>query len=59
LRCGSNAIDIEERRVRKTARKADDAGLAQQFEQFTYGRGFDVVESISKLHRGVPSQKEM
>ena len=32
-----------ERRIREAARKADDAGLAQQLEQFTDGRGFYVV----------------
>jgi hypothetical protein len=36
--------------VRKAARKADDAWLAQQLEEFADRRGFYVIESFGKLH---------
>ena len=40
------AIDIKQCAIRKAARKADDAGLAQQLEQFADGRGLDVVKPV-------------
>ena len=44
-----DAFDVEHGRVGKTAGKADDAGLAQQLEEFADGGGFDVVEAVGKL----------
>jgi hypothetical protein len=40
-----DALGVEQGRIGETAGKADDAGLAQQLEQFTDGGGFDVLES--------------
>ena len=39
----TQSIHIKQRRIRKTTSKTDNAGLAQQFEQFTNGGGFYVV----------------
>ena len=49
-RSGADARHIKHGAVRKTTRKTDDAGLAQQLEQFTDRRGFYVIESFGKLH---------
>ena len=38
-----DAFHVKQRRVRKAARKADDAGFAQQFEEFADGGGFYVL----------------
>ena len=46
----ANAFHVKQGAVWKAAGKADDAGLAQQFEEFADGRSFDVVEAVSKLH---------
>ena len=51
LRGLAQTLDVKHRTVRKASGKADDAGLAQQFEQFTDGGGFDVLESVGKLDR--------
>ena len=45
-----DAFHVKQRRVRKAARKADDAGFAQQFEEFADGGGFYVVQAVGKLH---------
>jgi len=44
----TDAVDIEHGAVGKAPGKADDAGLAQQLEQFTDGGGFYVVEAVGK-----------
>ncbi len=46
----ADTFNIKQCRVRKTARKADDAGLSQQLEEFTDGRGLDVVQALGKMH---------
>ena len=46
----ANARHVKHGAIGKSTRKTDDAGLAQQLEQFTDRRGFNVVESIGKLH---------
>ncbi len=48
-----DTLHIKQRRVRKAAGKADDAGLAQQLEEFADGGGFDVVQALSELHGGL------
>ena len=45
----TNAFNVKHGRVRKAAGKADDAGLAQQFEEFTNGRGFNALEAVGEL----------
>ena len=44
----ANAVDVEQGAVGETARKTDDAGLAQQLEQLADGGGFNVVQTIGK-----------
>ncbi|OQB99288.1 MAG: hypothetical protein BWX79_03175 [Alphaproteobacteria bacterium ADurb.Bin100] len=46
---GSDTVDVEHRAVGEAAGKADDAGLAQQLEEFADGGGFDVVQAVGKL----------
>jgi hypothetical protein len=48
---GLKPFHVKHGAVRKAARKTDDAGLAQQLEEFADGRGFDVVQAIGKLHK--------
>ena len=47
-----DALHIEQRRIRETTRKADDAGLAQQLEQFADGGGFNVANAVGKTDGG-------
>jgi carboxymethylenebutenolidase len=44
-----DAVHVEHGAVGKAAGKADDAGLAQQLEEFADGGGFDVVQAVGKL----------
>src|SRR5690606_27085181 len=46
----ADAVHVEHGAVRKAARKADDAGLAQQLEEFADGGGFYIVQAVGKLH---------
>ena len=46
----ADAVRVKQRRVGKAAGKADDAGLAQQFEEFADGGGFYVFQAVGKLH---------
>ena len=46
------AFHIKQGRIRKAPGKADDAGLAQQFEQFADGGSFDVLQSLGKGQHG-------
>ena len=46
----ANALHIEHGRIGEAARKTDDPRFAQQLEEFTDGRSFNVVQSVSKLH---------
>ena len=56
---GLYALDVKHRAVGETAGEADDAGLAQQLEQFTDGRGFNQVQAVGKFngHGGYLSMK--
>ena len=47
----ADAVDVEHRAVRKAACKTDDAGLAQQLEQFADGGGFDVLQALGEMER--------
>jgi hypothetical protein len=44
-----DAIHVKHGAIGKAARKADDAGLAQQLEEFADGGGFYVIQTIGKL----------
>ncbi|EWS63571.1 hypothetical protein Y695_03196 [Hydrogenophaga sp. T4] len=46
----ADAVHVEHGAVGKAAGEADDAGLAQQLEEFADGGGFDVVQAVGKLH---------
>ena len=46
------AFHVEQVGIWKTTGKADDAGLAQQFEQFANGRGLDVLQALGKGKHG-------
>ena len=52
-----DALDVKHRAVGKAARKADDAGLAQQLEQLTDRGGFNVVQALCKLHGRIHQRK--
>jgi hypothetical protein len=47
---GADAGHVEHGAVGEAARKADDAGLAQQLEQLADGGGFYVVQTVGELH---------
>ena len=54
----ANALHIKHGAVWEATGKADDARLAQKFEQLPDGRGFDIVQTIGKLQgHGVSSTK--
>jgi hypothetical protein len=44
-----NAGHVKHGAVGEAAGKADDAGLAQQLEEFADGGGFDVFQAVGKL----------
>ena len=44
----ADAVHVEQGAVGETAGEADDAGLAQQLEEFADGGGFNVVEAVGK-----------
>ena len=45
----TDAFYVKHGAVRKATGKADDAGLAQELEKFTDGRGFNVVQAVSEM----------
>jgi len=45
----ADALHIKHGRIWKAAREADDAGLAQQLEEFTDGGGFHMVQAGGEL----------
>ena len=52
IRCNAHTFGVKQRRVRKTAGETDDAGFAQQLEQFPDGRCLDVAQAVSEYHGG-------
>jgi len=54
----ADAFGVEKRGVREAAGEADDAGLAEQFEQLADGGGFYVFEAVGELQHGEGSVDE-
>jgi hypothetical protein len=44
----ADAVHVEQGAVGEAAGKTDDAGLAQQLEEFADGGGFDVVQAVGE-----------